>query len=327
VIEVIPDEGTVGTYVTIVCSGYGMNEQVRIGFGKTESIATGYASENGTFTVVFTVDTQRYGTKTIVAEGLDTGHPAYNTFYITPEVVRVIPDRGTVGTEVEVIGSGYAAGEQISVKFGKTEEIGIGYASEDGTFTIIFIVDTQVYGTKTIVCEGIETRHPAYNTYYITPEVIEVIPDEGTVGAYVTIECSGYGMNEQVRIGFGKTESIATGYASEDGTFTVVFTVDTQVYGTKTIVCEGIETRHPAYNTYYITPEVIEVIPDEGTVGTYVTIECSGYGMNEQVRIGFGKTESIATGYATEDGTFTVVFTVDTQRYGTKTIVAEGLDT
>ncbi|PIX16095.1 hypothetical protein COZ71_08545, partial [Candidatus Desantisbacteria bacterium CG_4_8_14_3_um_filter_40_12] len=327
IVAVVPDNGTVGTFVTVTGSGYGASEGMMVDFGLTTDIISGVTSNDGTFSLTFTVDTQRYGTKTIVAEGIQTQYATMETFCITPQIISVKPSLGTVGTVVTITGSGYEGLENVRVDFGKIASKVIGITNINGTFTAMFMVDTQAYGTRTITGTGLDSTAVAENSFYITPEVINVTPASGTVGSFVTVKCSGYGAGEVVRIGLGNTQTIAIGAASSDGTFTVVWTVDAQRYATRTVVAEGVTARHPASNSFYVLPEVVSVTPNAGTVGTIVTISGTGYGSNDSFKVNFGKAVAITTGVASNDGTITAVFTINIQAYGTTSVVATSLST
>ncbi|MEK7813909.1 MAG: hypothetical protein AAB296_09120, partial [Candidatus Desantisbacteria bacterium] len=327
ILEVTPTIGTVGSIVTVRCDGYGADEEVSLTLGKTVGIVMVRASNGGTFTTTFTIDSQRYGTQALIIEGVNSKHPMESSVYITPEVVSVLPDSGTVGTLVTVSGTGYGIGEVLRVGFGKTMTIVTGTASNDGTFTTVFTVDTQGYATKTITVEGVQTLHPATNTFFILPEIVGMTPTRGTVGTFVTVDCTGYGSGETVRVDLGKTAGIVLPVASLDGTFTTVFTIDTQAYATRTVTVEGVVTGDARKTTFYIIPEIVSIVPTKGSVGTFVTVIGSGYGDAETMMVDFGLTANIVSGVSSNDGSFTLMFTIDTQKYGTKTIVAEGLAT
>ncbi|MDI6782460.1 MAG: hypothetical protein QME49_10230, partial [bacterium] len=74
-------------------------------------------------------------------------------------------------------------------------------------------------------------------------------------------------------------------------------------------------------------PNIYNVNPQTGTIGSQVTIFGQGYKDNEDLRIIFGKTFSITTKTTNGDGSFLTSFTIDTQVYGTTTIEAVGITT
>ncbi|MDI6752661.1 MAG: right-handed parallel beta-helix repeat-containing protein, partial [bacterium] len=68
------------------------------------------------------------------------------------------------------------------------------------------------------------------------------------------------------------------------------------------------------------TQPSITVIPNQGYVGSIVTVQGSGISEQGLVRIDFGTHQTITTTETTENGTFSVTFICDNQPIGTKTI-------
>jgi len=311
----MPAAGTVGTIVTIRGTGYGANDNITISFGINTNIQQAVASMYGSFTAVWTVDTQVYGTTTITASGISS---ATNMFHILLEVISVQPTAGSVGMVVTVAGTGYAANDNITIAFGTNANIQQTVASSYGTFSTTWTVDTQQYGTTTVTASGVNV---AVSIFRILPEVVSVSPTDGTVGTIVTVSGTGYGGSDNITIAFGINPTIQQVVASQYGTFSTTWTVDTQHYGTTTITASGVSV---ATNVFHILPQVYSVIPTAGTVGTIVTICGTGYGSNDNITIAFGINPAIQQTVTSTNGSFTTIWTVDTQTYGTTTIIVTG---
>ncbi|MEK7813008.1 MAG: hypothetical protein AAB296_04540, partial [Candidatus Desantisbacteria bacterium] len=327
---ITPTYGTVGSYITIVGTGYGSNENVTIDFGKTKPIKIPAADEKGDFSLNFTVDTQIYGTKTVTVTGTDTQQVVNRYYKIMPEVVRLTPSFGTVGVNVTVYMTGYGESEQIWLHFGTDNyyKNSAYNTSIDGTLTMEFVVNTQPYGSTTLTGMGTDTECSAYNFYDIRSNIIKIEPTTGSVGTIVTVAGNGFGAISNIRIQFGNNASITYVASMEEGSFTTTFTVDTQCQGTTTIT--AYDTNHAGANasgTFTITANITGIVPTTGTVGSPVTVYGNGYGATENVRVIFGKNTSIATTKAAETGTITAVFTIDAQSYATKTVTGKGLRT
>ncbi|MEK7274479.1 MAG: hypothetical protein AAB110_04410, partial [Candidatus Desantisbacteria bacterium] len=327
VYSVSPSEGSVGTVVNISGNGYAANDVVTVSFGTNAGIQTTVANQHGSWTTSFTVDVQSYGTTTITAIGATTNgvSVATNVFSIRSQVVSVQPANGTVGTVVTVAGTGYAAGDGITVAFGTNSNIRQTVASQCGSFTTTFTVDVQPAGTTTIKASGVSSS--AVNIFRIQPAVVSVLPSAGTVGTIVTVAGSGYAESDAITLAFGANSSIKQAGASQYGSFTTSFTVDTQGYGTTTIKASGVATNGAgvATNVFNILPAVVSVLPTQGSVGTKVTINSTGYASGETVKIAFGTNASIQQAVAGQYGSWTTSWTVDVQAYGTTTITAIGV--
>ncbi|MDI6782434.1 MAG: hypothetical protein QME49_10100, partial [bacterium] len=211
-VNVTPDRGTVGTVVTLQGGGYKANELVQIDFGTTKTITTVSATAEGSWTVSFTIDTQRYGSTTIKAIGMNSKGEADNLeVFIQPNIIKVTPTSGTVGSLVTVSGNGYGASHGIAIKFGTTATIpAVTTSTVYGSWTAVFTVDTQPYGTTTIIAQdNVETGAIDDEVRFkIQPNIWYVSPTEGTVGTVITIAGNGYFSAFWVRIDFGVTDNI-----------------------------------------------------------------------------------------------------------------------
>lgn len=323
-----PLTGTVGTWVQLTGNGYRALGTITMRFGTptTATMGTTTASsvangEGGTFTAGFTINTQPYGTTTITAAG--AVNSATRVFTILPNIFRVSPDTGTVGTRVTVAGNGYPIGS-ITVNFGNKLTVATGTVMSFGSFTVAFTIDTQIYGTTTIT--GVGTAGVSFVRFFVIQQnVWKVSPNNGTVGTSITVSGNGYGQSEPVNIGFGTTQSIAYATTVNNGSFTVIFSVDNQSIGTNTITVTGSNTIAVAFSSFIVKPKITSITPTAGSVGTVVTILTgNGYQASELVRIDFGNTSSITQVSAADNGTFLTSFTIDTQKYGTTTAVAQG---
>ncbi|MBI4753180.1 hypothetical protein HY793_02250, partial [Candidatus Desantisbacteria bacterium] len=320
---VSPGNGTVGTIVRVEGNGYQASENVSIQFGTQAGIVIVSAFGDGSFTTTFTVNTQKYGTTAITATGVSSSGSATNTFFIQPEVYRVSPNAGTVGTLITIAGSGFGANGTISVKFGETN-ITNKKASANGSWTTTFTIDTQIYGTTTIIASDITVpTATASNTLRILPYV-RITPTNGSVGTSVVISGNGYGNGDAIHIRFGTIITAATITSGTDGSFICPYIVGLHTYGTTTVTATGLTTGAVERTTFDVVSAIVLVTPNEGIVTTTVTVTGNGFGASEQVAIGFGNKAGITLCSTDDYGSFTVAFTVDTQIYGTTTITASG---
>ncbi|MFH0774615.1 MAG: right-handed parallel beta-helix repeat-containing protein, partial [bacterium] len=312
-----PDQGSIGTTVTIEGIGYEAYGTITIDFGTHYTITTAIAKASGTFSTTFIVSTQSYSTKVIT---ITTPYSLITTtFFITGAYfTRVNPLNGSVGTTVTVEGVGYETQGTITIHFGTHETITSTIASASGTFSTTFIVSTQGSGELAITAES--QYQLSTTTFTIGFASINLLfPEEGSVGTTVTITGIGYKKNGTITISFGSHLSITTTLSSASGTFSTTFMIDTQSYSTKVITANSLWEF--ATTTFFITPAYLILLhPTEGSVGTTVTIEGVGYEAGGTITIDFGTHETIATAIAKASGTFSATFIVDTQGYSTKVI-------
>ncbi|MEW6096907.1 MAG: NosD domain-containing protein [bacterium] len=326
-ITIVPSSGTVGTFVTVSGEDFGSTEIIQIDFGTTQTITTVTTNASGTFTTVFTIDTQPYGTTSIIATGLNSGKTASNFFCTLPKILFVAPTKGTVGTMVTIRGNGFGAYESIHIDFGKTQTISFTSTYAEGSFTTTFTIDTQSYGTTTIKVIGVNTQAEVTDYFFILPTIVLVTPYIGTVGSFVTIAGNGFGKLEAIQVDFGATLNICIVSSNPYGTFSAVFTVNTQPCGTTSIVASGVASGTKVFwYGFKIVPK-ITVLPTSGQVGSFVTVTGNGFGSSELIIIEFGTTHTITTVSTYAAGEFQTIFTVNSQPIGTTTIIALGMAT
>ncbi len=112
----------------------------------------------------------------------------------------------------------------------------------------------------------------AYEFQGTPPTFTSVLPTQGTVGTIVTVMGNGFGASESVMIQFGNTPTITMSTTTGSGEFQVVFTVNSQLMGTTTIVARGLHT-----NTYAKAYFVIlrSMSTDIYVPGNYTTIQAA----------------------------------------------------
>ncbi|MEK7812679.1 MAG: hypothetical protein AAB296_02875, partial [Candidatus Desantisbacteria bacterium] len=339
--NVSPNQGTVGTSILIDGNGF-VQGPIKLDLGNMEWINAGFVSDNkGVFSTSFVLNSQPYGTKTVIAKhGTGQIYSSYpRTFFILPNI-DITPGTGTVTTIVTVSGTGYNPLEVIRIGFGSTITIVTAQGSSlidislterqvGGTFSITFVVNTQPAGTRTVTGYGTVIGTESTEIFTIIPSLYSVDPAAGTVGSQVTIAGRGYGDNERVDINFGITSTITFCSSNGNGWFYKSFTIDTQPYATTTIqaICTTSGWGTGVINTCFIMPAIFSVSPSKGTVGTLVTIKGNGFGDTKKIRIAFGTNPSISTIYSDSSGSFTSSFTIDIQSKGITTITATGLVT
>ncbi|MEF3254086.1 MAG: hypothetical protein K6348_00750, partial [Deferribacterales bacterium] len=295
-------------------------------FGATSGITTSTTQETGIFDISFMIDTQPYGTYNITSISGTTHVSATDKFKVLPQIIKVTPTQVYVGDEVIVEGSGYVEVGTIKLDFGKTEEITSIYieSKAKGLFEAKFIVDTQPQGTTIITAYASEASALIIrdtDKVVIKGEIISVRPTEGYVGDKITIKGAGYSSQQEVKVGFGKTEEITTITSTYAGTFTCVFRIDTQPAGTTVITADDTYTKDT--DSLIIKGRIISVSPTQAYVGGEVTVIGAGYNYKATVDISFGKTEKITQVESTGFGTYLAKFIIDTQPAGTTTIRAK----
>jgi len=234
---------------------------------------------------------------------------------VTPALaasISVTPTSGEIGDYVEILCSGFTAGEDIYFYFSSEEadvdeEIGqdvdnyeriaIEYEC-DTSFEVDFDVPDEL--TDGDSDEDVESGD--YYVYAADEDNIildvddfrviviglSISPKKGTVGTRVTVTGSGFEGNESIDIKFGSTDMTDDIEGDDDtsssGSFTSHFDVPEAVAGDHTITVEVGSDEGEA--DFEVEP-AITIDPEEGAVDDRVTVTGTGFAYREDFTITF----------------------------------------
>lgn len=314
-VVVSPGTAAPGDEATVVGSGYAPGETVTVTIGG-RPVGGGTASADGTVTIVITVpDGLPAGPVQIVATGAASATPAATTLTIAYAPFLVAsPIAAAPGDEVTISGSGYAAGELVTVElFG---EVRVVEADADGGFSTVFTVPADA-ADATATARGAVSQVVRSASITIVDgtsrPVITIDPATAPPGGEVSIGGSGFDPGETVTITIGG-ETAGTGTVGEDGTFAVVVTVPAGLpAGPAPVVAIGAQSGTPAGGTLVVQPvpqPALVVSPASAAPGASVSIIGVGYVPGELVTVTLDGTAVSAAVIAGPDGTFVVTVTV-----------------
>ncbi len=238
---------------------------------------------------------------------------------ITAEI-RLEPNDGPVGTEIEISGIDFTRYKDISVKF-DGDGIGIESGDDDtdlyGEFDCTVIIPESTAGehTLTVVDDvGIE----AEAKFTVEPN-ITVNPNAAEPGGSVTV--MGYGFGKYVDFvfkfdGYG----LATDDTDQDGSFRISFMVPAGSYGTVDIEAED-EDGNDA-RTKFSVVAVVQLSQVDGNVGDEIIIRGAGFQVGGSVTIVVGN-QTVATSSVDGDGEFSINFEVPALAADTYQVIAD----
>ena len=273
-VNVDPDEGEIGDNIRIYGSGF-VGVEYFFYFSSQEAEVDEYINEQVTvyeFLINSTAQPDINVTTLYVPADLDEGpgdteivhggrYYIYmarkndkivdrTTFYVTgvAEITDFDPDEGTVGTEVEIRGKGFAPGETIVVEYDGDEiEIDSGdeKIDEDGMFVLTIIIPESEFDEHTITIKGEDSLAELEETFTVESE-ISINPTSGEAGTIVTVTGTGFDRRNGVDFSFGGTPVTnvvwlveSGGRTNSDGTFAVQLSVPLNtVPGSYTILAE-----------------------------------------------------------------------------------------
>jgi hypothetical protein len=278
-LTVDPEEGPVGTNVTVEGHGFAEDEEdielvyYLSGSNYTTIAEDIEADEDGNWETSFQIPVSAQGNHKIDAQGDDSIFTDVQdaTFEVTPGI-SLGKSSGSPGESIAVTGRGFATAERdITILFdGEAAETEI-RADSTGYWQGIFEVPERPKGTYSVTAEGEFTDKEDIDelSFEIGPGLV-LSPTQGHVGTSLTVTGSGFATNKSVAIKYGGSQQ-ATATTNSSGSFTAIFTVPESQHGKRPVTAEIGGQVEAAVNFTMESepPDVPELIspPDKNPVG------------------------------------------------------------
>ena len=181
--------GGAGTSVIVTGAGFAANEtDIAITYDGNPIGSKLTAGSTGSWTATITIPATPAGAHTISASGPTTA--AVTAQFTSTASVSVPPNslNGPVGSSINLTGSGFAAGEPITILFDNTE-IGSAVAGDDGGLTGTFTIPPSTAGSHTVTIKG--STASSNLSFKVTPS-LSLDPASGFVGTTVKVSGSGF---------------------------------------------------------------------------------------------------------------------------------------
>jgi hypothetical protein len=264
----------------------------------------------------------------LVAIALPTAPAQADGAYIT-----LSPSSGVPGTEVTVRGYNFTANAWVDIYYylnSDRELVDDVKTDGDGDFQLTFIVPESYTGDHDVRVY-IDTSLRAWEDFIVKPG-LTASPEEGPVGANVTVEGHGFAEDEEdielrYYINNEDYETIAENIeADEDGWWKKSFPIPPSSKGNHKIDATGDESHLYEVKdaTFEVTP-VISIDESSGNVGDNLTVTGSGFAAGERdIKILFDG-EAVVTGIRADDaGYWEGSFDVPEIPTGEYSVTAEG---
>ncbi|MEA1872478.1 MAG: hypothetical protein U9M91_03695, partial [Chloroflexota bacterium] len=273
-----PEEGAVGTIVTVKGTGFAKNEEgIELRYylnGSHKTVESNIiANAKGSWERSFQIPPSARGSHRIDAEGAVSRLSKVKdaTFKVTPGI-SLDESSGSVGESITMTGSGFYAKERdITILFDGQAVATLIRADDKGYWEENFEVPEMPKGTYSVTAEGERTPKEDISelSFEIGPGLV-LSPDEGYVGMNLTVTGGGFAPDEDVVIKYDGSE-VATAETNDKGSFEVTFSVPESRHGARQVKAEdAAENEATAIFTVESdrpdTPELISP-PDGGRVG------------------------------------------------------------
>jgi hypothetical protein len=238
---------------------------------------------------------------------------------ITAEI-RLEPNDGPVGTEVEISGIDFTRYEDISVKY-DGDEISIKSGDDDtdlyGEFSCTIIIPESTAGEHTLTViddAGIE----AGADFTVEPK-ITTDPNAAEPGDSVTVMGYGFGQYVDFVLRFDGYE-VETDDTDQDGSFRISFMVPARSYGTVNIEAEDDDGNDAKVKFTIVA--VVQLSQVESNVGDEIIIGGAGFQVGGSVTIVIDN-QTVATTSVDGDGEFSISFKVPALNADSYQVIAD----
>jgi len=325
-----PEEGSVGTTVTVEGLGFAEDEEdIELRYyldGDYEVIEDDItADEDGSWETSFQIPPSAKGSHKLDARGDESRLYEVEdaTFEVAPGInildgpsgSVVDEPSGTVGDNITMTGSGFVADERdIQILFDGEAVVTDIRADDTGYWEEDFEVPEMPTGNYSVTAEGERTQDISEFSFEIEPDIV-LSPDEGHVGIDLTVTGRGFAANEDVDIMYDDSQ-VATDTTNDKGSFDVSFLVPESKYGEQLVTAEDDAENEAAANFTMESdpPDKPELIspPDGGRVrfiGTVrPTFEWSEVSDDSGVRysLQIATSENVTDGEFVDDPIFSV---------------------
>ena len=372
-VYVFPSEGTIGDTIRVAVKGFNKStedadkyatvifsseeattdDDIGSDVTKYELVAEGvWLNENGEFDVSFDVPAE-------LNDGVDEETVHVGTYYIyvchymvtvlAPRISAVTefdvilgnltikPNKGTVGTSVEIIGTDFFSDEDIAINYDEIDlDIDSGDTKTDssGEFTAYVTIPKSTAGVHHVTV--IQLENGVVAEFSVEPGVT-INPTSGESDTQVTILGTGFGRRENVVIYFSASE-VAKIPTDRLGDFVATFSVPKFTAGLYEIEIDDGENIQTTKFTIIsppklpipkppIMPAVIEINRLAGNVGAEIVVSGTGFVKDGTVTVEYDN-ELVTSATINASGVFMTSFHIPISAYGDHImIISDGLNT
>jgi hypothetical protein len=286
-VTISPQTGQVGTVVTITGTGFTSGKTYFINFDGT-NILTGTVSSGG-FSATYTIPLKPRGNYPFKATTDASDDSNTQNFIVTPSL-SISSYSGFVGDSFYVSGNGYYAGSTITVYFDSTAFTTT--SESNGAFSSMMVTVVQTYrGSHNIRASDSGGSSPTV-LYTVNPKIIIPSPT-AAVGSQVTLTGSGFTASSPLTFYIDDVSFPGSGSTDSSGNIpSTTVTVPSVSGGSHTLRVQ--DSSGGSATTSLSVSSALSVNPQNGPVGTMVTVAGKGFGANKSITL-TGRGESIVS--------------------------------
>jgi hypothetical protein len=331
-VEVMPQEGTVGTDVFVKIINYQPTKQVIVTFGTGTIIGTGTSVGTKTYVATkTTTDSSGYGVAEFEIDLFPAGRytimadDGVNTittgFKVLPSINLHENVSGFVGDVVEVSGNGFGAKKLVYLGL-DDQKIVTGETDEKGQFSNMkFTIPPCARGNHNVKAQDSD-GNVATSEYNVRNQ-INIMPSSAAVGSEVSILGTGFQGVIDVLLYFDDKD-IGIAQTGTDGGFTTTIKIPPCGDGMHKIKAD--DRVNKSFKDISVSSS-LTIKPDNGYIGMQVGLQGAGFRPGFPVNLNYDNVK-LDGSTVLDSGSFTQNFKIPVSRAGAHTIIAsDGINT
>ncbi len=244
-------------------------------------------------------------------------------------------ETATVGNDITAYLTGFSPGEMVTAQLGeKPLSLSTNMVDAAGRLQTTFELPPFTGGEQQIRFHGEDSGWDESVPLGVMPSIQMIQPNQAKIGSRVQVQVHGFGAEETIIVELGTVMLIlesGSHRSDEFGSANLSFSIPTMpVEGNLPIKISGLHSGLSVQQqeALRILPEITQLMPTQGSIGTSIEIMGHGFGANEPISVQFSGEPVEATSDA--DGRWQIVFLLQSEqiaesRYGVLPCVAIGL--
>jgi|HubBroStandDraft_1064217.scaffolds.fasta_scaffold01014_4 hypothetical protein len=310
-----PTSGFVGTSIQVNGTGMLSGASFLVLWNSTLPVCSGTTDSNGSFTcALFDAPPSPAGLVVLTASD-GTNRPSAN--FTVESNLSATPSSGTVGTILNLTGTGFAANTAYVVKWDPSVTLCSGATDDQGGFSCRIAIPSAVAGPDVVTATAGATGATVSVT--VLPSLDLSVPS-GDVGTALTVTGAGFDADAAFSVTWNSTVSVCSSVTSATGTFGCVYVVPESPGGLYSIAAvEGANSAGASF-TIRASLRISETI---GFVGASETVTGTGFDAFSTYLLTWDSATNLCPQSPTDsNGSFGCTFVVPASPAGPHQIVA-----
>jgi len=276
---VSPQSGPPGTQVIVAGNGFTAGNTYSVTFTLSFTaitVAMGTVPASGSVTARFAIPVLPRGQYDVsIITPTNTTRLPLPTFTVTPQIF-VDTTSGKVGDQVHVSGNGFNPNQPISIFLDTVSVISVTSDSQGALSATAITIPPSINGSHAIMAKDSSGASPGVN-FVIAPK-ITLSANEGTVGSTVGVSGSGFASFESIVVIIDNLPASGIVTSDANGNFTnYSLKIPELSQGNHDIKAKGVFNDNISADVYFSVNPSISINPDNGAMGTKVTITGNGF--------------------------------------------------